>query len=70
MINLTRGDLSAMFAAMFAFLHPSTYKLNDEFNEYVVQRLKDGVLRMNFMPYNYKYVSFYASYFKILYGLD
>ncbi|XP_074374239.1 uncharacterized protein LOC141714630 [Apium graveolens] len=40
-------------SSMFAFLHPSTYKLNDEFNEYVVQRLKDGVLRMNFMPYNY-----------------
>ncbi|KAL8094210.1 hypothetical protein AgCh_035913 [Apium graveolens] len=40
-------------SAMFVFLHPSTYKLNDDFNEYVLQRLKDGVLRMNFMPYNY-----------------
>ncbi|WOG81908.1 hypothetical protein DCAR_0101064 [Daucus carota subsp. sativus] len=37
----------------FSFLHPSTYNLNDEFEAYVVQRLKDGVLRMNFLPFNY-----------------
>ena len=43
-------------SSSFAFIHPSTYMLNDEFNTYVVQRLKDGVNRMNFMPFNYKHV--------------
>ncbi|KAL1823542.1 hypothetical protein ACET3Z_010320 [Daucus carota] len=37
----------------FSFLHPSAYNLNDEFEAYVVQRLKDGVLQMNFLPFNY-----------------
>ncbi|KAL1826221.1 hypothetical protein ACET3Z_004633 [Daucus carota] len=56
--SLFRDTPSRDLSAMFSFLHPSTYKLNDEFNDYVVQRLKDGVLRMNFLPFNYKYVSF------------
>ncbi|XP_074377117.1 uncharacterized protein LOC141718639 [Apium graveolens] len=51
--SVFRDTSSRDLSAMFAFLHPSTYKLNDEFNEYVVQRLKDGVLRMKFMSYNY-----------------
>nr|XP_017239522.1 PREDICTED: uncharacterized protein LOC108212305 [Daucus carota subsp. sativus] len=37
----------------FSYLHPSAYNLNDEFEAYVVQRLKDGVLQMNFLPFNY-----------------
>ncbi|XP_074374273.1 uncharacterized protein LOC141714667 [Apium graveolens] len=57
--SVFRDTPSRDLSAMFAFLHPFTYKLNDEFNEYVVQRLKDGVLRMNFMPYNYKAVRSY-----------
>ncbi|XP_074377309.1 uncharacterized protein LOC141718830 [Apium graveolens] len=51
--SVFRDSSGRDLSSMFAFLHPSTYKLNDEFNEYVMQRLKDGVLRMNFMPYNY-----------------
>ncbi|XP_074363148.1 uncharacterized protein LOC141703572 [Apium graveolens] len=54
--SVFRDTPSRDLSAMFGSLHPSTYKLNDEFNEYVVQRLKDGVLRINFMPYNYKAV--------------
>ena len=41
----------------FSYLHPSAYNLNDEFEAYVVQRLKDGVLQMNFLPFNYRYDS-------------
>ncbi|KAL1805026.1 hypothetical protein ACET3Z_028094 [Daucus carota] len=40
-------------SSSFGFLHPATYIQNDEFNAYVVQRLREGVNRMNLMPFNY-----------------
>ena len=37
---------------LYAFVDPSRYKFNDEFETYIVNRLNDGVL--HFMPFNQK----------------
>lgn len=39
---------------MYAFVDPSRYKFNAEFETYIISRLNDGVL--HFMPFNQKYV--------------